>query len=51
LFQGVTRLYYAADDKYGERRSAKAGATIVHTDLSAAYPWQVVQTSWSGESI
>ncbi len=25
-----------------------AGVIIIHTDASAGYPWQVVQTSWSG---
>jgi Zn-dependent M28 family amino/carboxypeptidase len=51
LFDGVRRLYYGRwTYKYemAARRGA-AGAIIVHTTPSAGYPWQVVQTSWSGE--
>jgi Zn-dependent M28 family amino/carboxypeptidase len=29
-------------------RHGAAGALLIHTDQSATYPWQVVQTSWSG---
>jgi Zn-dependent M28 family amino/carboxypeptidase len=29
-------------------RQGAAGALLIHTDESATYPWQVVQTSWSG---
>ena len=29
-------------------RQGAAGAILIHTDESATYPWQVVQTSWSG---
>jgi len=51
LFQGVTRLYYGRwMYKYeSAARQGAAGAIIIHTTPSAAYPWQVVQTSWSGE--
>src|SRR5690606_1890802 len=30
-------------------RQGAAGAIIIHTQPSAGYPWQVVQTSWTGE--
>ncbi|MBI3184749.1 MAG: M20/M25/M40 family metallo-hydrolase [Myxococcales bacterium] len=51
LFAGRTRLWYGRWD-YKYETAAKqgaAGAIIVHTTPSAGYPWQVVQTSWSGE--
>lgn len=49
-FGGTTRLYYGRwDYKYAEAaRHGAAAAIIVHTTPSAGYPWQVVQTSWSG---
>jgi Zn-dependent M28 family amino/carboxypeptidase len=50
LFEGATRLYYGRwTYKYesGARQGA-AGVIIIHTTPSAGYPWQVVQTSWSG---
>ncbi|MFW2405909.1 MAG: M28 family peptidase, partial [Gammaproteobacteria bacterium] len=51
LFEGVTRLYYGRwDYKYeSAARQGAAGAIIIHTTPSAGYPWQVVQTSWTGE--
>jgi Peptidase family M28 len=51
LFAGKTRLWYGRwDYKYLEAaRHGAVGAIIIHTDHSAGYPWQVVQTSWSGE--
>lgn len=51
LFQGDTRLYYGRwTYKYeNAARHGAAGAIIIHTTPSAGYPWQVVQTSWSGE--
>lgn len=51
LFAGETRLYYGRwDYKYSSAaRQGAAGAIIVHTQPSAGYPWQVVQSSWSGE--
>jgi Zn-dependent M28 family amino/carboxypeptidase len=51
LFQGETRLYYGRwVYKYeSAARQGAAGAIIIHTTPSAGYPWQVVQTSWSGE--
>lgn len=51
LFEGETRLYYGRwSYKYeSAARQGAAGAIIIHTTPSAGYPWQVVQTSWSGE--
>ncbi len=51
LFAGTTRLYYGRwTYKYeSAARQGAAGAIIVHTTPSAGYPFQVVQTSWSGE--
>jgi Zn-dependent M28 family amino/carboxypeptidase len=51
LFAGKRRLYYGRwTYKYeSAARQGAAGAIIVHTTPSAGYPWQVVQTSWSGE--
>lgn len=50
LFEGKRRLYYGRwDYKYeSAARQGAAGAIIIHTQPSAGYPWQVVQTSWSG---
>lgn len=51
LFAGKTRLWYGRWD-YKYMMAAKQGAVgaiIIHTDHSAGYPWQVVQSSWSGE--
>lgn len=52
LFAGNRRLYYGRwSYKYEQgARLGAAGVIIIHTDHSAAYPWQVVQTSWTGES-
>ena len=51
LFAGKTRLYYGRwTYKYEEAaRHGAAGVIIIHTDPSAGYPWQVVQSSWTGE--
>ena len=51
LFAGETRLYYGRwDYKYATAaRKGAVGAIVIHTVSSAGYPWQVVQTSWSGE--
>lgn len=53
LFAGNTRLYYGRwVYKYeSAARQGAAGAIIVHTTPSAGYPFQVVQTSWSGEQV
>ena len=50
LFAGQRRLYYGRwTYKYEiAARLGAAGAIIVHTTPSAGYPWQVVDTSWSG---
>jgi Peptidase family M28/PA domain len=51
LFGGKTRLWYGRwDYKYLEAaRHGAAGAIIIHTVPSAAYPWQVVESSNTGE--
>lgn len=51
LFEGKRRLYYGRwDYKYAmAAKMGAAGALIIHTEASAGYPFQVVQTSWSGE--
>ena len=50
LFAGKRRLYYGRwSYKYeSAARQGAAGAIIIHTSSSAGYPWQVVQSSWSG---
>ena len=51
LFAGETRLWYGRwDYKYlSAAMQGAAGAIIIHTVPSAGYPFQVVQTSWTGE--
>jgi Zn-dependent M28 family amino/carboxypeptidase len=51
LFGGETRLWYGRwDYKYlSAARQGAVGAIIIHTTPSAGYPFQVVQTSWTGE--
>ncbi|PTL77445.1 M20/M25/M40 family metallo-hydrolase [Vitiosangium sp. GDMCC 1.1324] len=53
LFGGKARLWYGRwDYKYDQAaKEGAAGAIIIHTTQSAGYPWQVVQTSWSGEQL
>ncbi|MGH8174701.1 MAG: M28 family peptidase [Steroidobacter sp.] len=53
LFSGDTRLYYGRwSYKYeSAARQGAAGAIIIHTTPSAGYPFQVVQTSWTGEQV
>jgi hypothetical protein len=50
LFGGETRLWYGRwDYKYlSAARQGAVGAIIIHTPPSAGYPWQLVQTSWTG---
>lgn len=50
LFAGKERLYYGRwSYKYeSAARQGAAGAIIIHTTPSAGYPWQVVQSSWTG---
>jgi Zn-dependent M28 family amino/carboxypeptidase len=50
LFGGKALTYYGRwTYKYEEAaRQGAAGAILIHTDESATYPWQVVQSSWTG---
>ena len=50
IFAGETRLFYGRWVYKFEiaARLGAAGVIIIHTDHSAGYPWQVVQTSWAG---
>lgn len=50
LFAGETRLWYGRwDYKYlSAARQGAVGTIIIHTSSSAGYPFQVVQTSWTG---
>jgi Zn-dependent M28 family amino/carboxypeptidase len=50
LFGGRALTYYGRwTYKFEEAaRQGAAGAILIHTDESASYPWQVVQSSWSG---
>jgi Zn-dependent M28 family amino/carboxypeptidase len=50
LFGGPALTYYGRwTYKYEEAaRQGAAGAILIHTTESATYPWQVVQSSWSG---
>ncbi len=50
LFEGERRLYYGRWDYKYEKAAelGAAGAIIIHTTPSAGYPFQVVQTSWTG---
>lgn len=51
LFNGNTMTYYGRwTYKYEEAaRQGAAGALIVHETAPAAYPWAVVEGSWSGQ--
>jgi Zn-dependent M28 family amino/carboxypeptidase len=50
-FAGERRLYYGRwTYKYeSAARQGAAGAILIHTTPSAGYPFQVVQSSWTGE--
>jgi Zn-dependent M28 family amino/carboxypeptidase len=50
LFRGSTMTYYGRwTYKYEEAaRQGAAGVLIVHETAPAAYPWDVVQNSWTG---
>ncbi len=52
LFEGKRRTYRGRwSYKYEEAaRHGAAGVVIIHTTPSAAYPWKVVQTSWTKDS-
>ncbi|NOX70538.1 MAG: M28 family peptidase [Gammaproteobacteria bacterium] len=51
LFAGETRLWYGRWDykNLSAATQGAVGAIIIHTVPSAGYPFQVVQTSWTGE--
>jgi len=51
LFAGNRRLYYGRWVYKYESAALQgaAGAIIIHTTPSAGYPWQVVETGWTGE--
>ncbi len=51
IFGGRARLWYGRwGYKFEQARKAGAvGCLVIHTTASAGYPWQVVQTSWTGE--
>jgi Zn-dependent M28 family amino/carboxypeptidase len=50
LFGGPALTYYGRwTYKYEEAaRQGAAAAVLIHTAESASYPWQVVQTAWTG---
>ena len=50
VFGGQALTYYGRwTYKFEEAaRQGAAGALLIHTDQSATYPWQVVQSSWTG---
>lgn len=50
LFGGPALTYYGRWTYKLEEaaRQGAVGAILIHTDESATYPWQVVQTGWSG---
>jgi Zn-dependent M28 family amino/carboxypeptidase len=50
LFGGPALTYYGRWTYKLEEaaRQGAAGALLIHTDASATYGWQVVQSSWSG---
>ena len=52
LFAGKRRLYYGRWTYKCESaaRQGAIGAIIIHTPESAGYPWQTVQTTWTGEN-
>lgn len=51
LFEGPRRTQHGRwTTKYEQAaREGAVAAVIIHTTPSAAYPWTVVQTSWTGE--
>ncbi|TGE14462.1 M28 family metallopeptidase [Hymenobacter elongatus] len=53
FFKGKAMTYYGRwDYKYEEAaRHGAAGVLIVHDTKPAAYPWSVVQNSWSGAKL
>ena len=53
FFKGEALTYYGRWTYKFEQAARKGavGAVIIHRDDLASYPWQVVRTSWSNESI
>ncbi|MCH8685157.1 M28 family metallopeptidase [Pedomonas mirosovicensis] len=53
LFNGKTMTYYGRwTYKYEEAaRKGAAGVLIIHDTAPAAYPWDVVKTSWTGPQL
>ena len=53
LFGGKALTYYGRwTYKFEEAaRQGAAGALLIHTDESATYPWQVVQSSWTRHAV
>lgn len=53
VFNGNAMTYYGRwDYKYAEAvRQGASGVIIVHETAPAAYPWEVVENSWSGANI
>ncbi|MBI1365506.1 MAG: M28 family peptidase [Alphaproteobacteria bacterium] len=53
LFKGNAMTYYGRwTYKYEEAaRQGAAAAIIIHETAPAAYPWQVVESSWSGAQV
>ncbi len=53
FFKGEALTYYGRWTYKFEQAARKgaAGAVIIHREDLASYPWQVVKTSWSNESI
>lgn len=53
FFKGEALTYYGRwSYKYEQAaRKGAVGAVIIHRDDLASYPWQVVRSSWSSESI
>ncbi len=51
LFEGETRLYYGRWSYKFEmaEEMGALGAIIIHTDVTAGYPWTVVANSWGRE--
>src|SRR3546814_8007614 len=51
MFKGKARTYYGRWTYKYEIASklGAAAAIIVHEAVPAAYPWEVVENSWSGE--
>ena len=52
LFAGRAHVLRAVDIQVrGSGSAGAADAILIHTDESATYPWQVVQSAWSGNTV